>query len=333
MIPALPDDLVARILRDSDQVARTSALLVDKDMARVASTHDSVWTEITFRKKLGDSERAFFSGRRIRHLTLEDVFSRHVQRLFHVAFMDVKRLFRTTSFDHLESLRIRFAPDEYLPVNLDVHIAQLPRLRHLDLTANGVRRRSVFRVTGFENLETFEFRDPSGRVEVFFPHWTFPRLETVRLECESTNFALGMGGVSSLRRATLRVHETFENSDMRDVTFLELNVSENVDDDALSGIRDVHHLVLRIVESAYLGCRFSASVQKITFALASPDVLLELAAESVEQIPCVEFSEDCDSVSPWNVLVHDASMAELGKLCSKIRSSDRVLLNFVNVTA
>lgn len=333
---SLPDDLVAKILNASDQTARASALVVNKSMNRVVSTCSDVWTEITFRK-LGAREREFFVARQIQKLSLDGVIPEEVQHLFRSASVDLRRLFsRAAAFDRLETLDVKIANVVRLPVDFGSHMGLLPNLRHLRMATSEIERESTFVVRGFERLETFEFVElgASPMVDVSFETWNFPHLRDVGITCDQTNFADGAACVPALKRLSLRpYYATFETARWGGpLDFLELNVAENTDDDALSRVRDARHLVLRITESAYLNFRVPSSVERITFLLAASDCLLEFEHATTSEARTVKIVGEHDPMSPWNVIVHGTNFRSVQEFCSKTDVGDDVLMNFVNVT-
>ena len=332
----IPDDLVARILNASDQTARTSALLASKSLSRVASTYDDVWTEVTFRK-LGAPEREFFARRRVHKLVLDGVTPEDVQHLFRSATNDFRRLFSNDApFDRLKTLSIRFSDIVRLPA--DLHF-DFPELRHLKIRTGQIERESTFVVRGLNGLETFEFHEDgdSPMVNVVFEHWNFPRLWDVQITCDQTNFADCPTRLPDLKRVSLRpYYASFQTSRWAwgvPLDFLELNVAENANDDALSWIRDVKHLVLRITESAYLYFRPPPTVERITFSLAASDCMLEFTRDVVSNARSVKIAGEHVPMIPWNVLIHGMDIGDLKQFCEKTDVGDDVLLNFVNVTA
>lgn len=335
---SLPDDLVAKILNASDQTARASALVVNKSMNRVVSTCSDVWTEITFRK-LGAKEREFFLARQIQKLSLDGVIPEEVQHLFRSASNDLRRLFsKVAAFDRLEILNIKIADVVRLPFDFATHhMASLPELRHLRIATGEIERECMFTVSGgFQRLETFEFRElgESPMVNVFFEWWNFPHLREVSITCDQTNFADNAVCVTGLERVSLRpYYATFETARWGPLDFLELNIAENTDDDALSRIRDVKHLVLRVTESAYLNFRVPSSVERITFLLAASDCLLEFEHATTGEARTVGIvGEHEPMLAPWNVIVHGTDFRSIREFCSKTEVGENVLMNFVNVT-
>lgn len=335
---SLPDDLVAKILNASDQTARASALVVNRSMNRVVSTCSDVWTEITFRK-LGAKEREFFVARQVQRLSLDGVIPEEVQHLFRSASNDLRRLFsKAAAFDRLETLDVKIADVVRLPFDFGTtHMALLPNLRHLRIATSEIERECMFYVSGgFERLETFEFRETgeSPMVNVSFETWTFPHLREVSITCDQTNFADNAACVPSLKRLSLRpYYATFDTARWVPLDFLELNIAENTDDDALSRIRDVKHLVLRITESAYLNFRVPSCVERVTFSLAASDCLLEFEHAATSEARTVEIvGEHEPMLAPWNVIVHGTDFRSIQEFCSKTHVGDDVLMNFVNVT-
>lgn len=333
----VPDDLVAAILNASDQTARTSALLASKSLSRVASTYDDVWTEITFRK-LGAPEREFFVRRRVHKLVLDGVTPEEVQHLFRSATNDFRRLFSNDApFDRLRTLSIRFSDVARLPA--DLHFDFLPELRHLKIQTGRIERASTFAVRGLNGLETFEFheRGDSPMVNVEFDHWDFHRLWNVQITCDQTNFADCLTILPDLKRVSLRPYcASFQSSEWawgRRLDFLEIDVAENTDDDALSLIRDVKHLVLRIVESTYLFFRPPPTIERIAFLLAASECMLEFTGDVVGNARSVKIAGEHVPKTPWNVIIHGLDVSDLRQFCEKTDVGDDVLLNFVNVTA
>lgn len=336
---SLPDDLMAKILNASDQTARASALVVNKSMNRVVSTCSDVWTEITFRK-LGAREREFFIARQIQKLSLDGVIPEEVQHLFRAASNDLRRLFsRAAAFDRLETLDVKIADVVRLPFDFGTtHMALLPQLRHLRITTSEIERECTFVVSGgFERLESFEFHElgSSPMVDVSFHEWNFPNLRQVSITCDHTNFADNAVCVSTLERLSLRpYYATFETARWGPLDFLELNIAENTDDYALSRIRAVKHLVLRVTESAYLNFRVPSSVERITFLLAASDCLLEFEHAATREARTVRIvGEHEPMLAPWNVIVHGTDFRSIREFCSKTDVGDDILMNFVNVTA